>query len=316
MQNNPVHPNGDEESGVNTKSVEMLPKSVEILPGQDDDDRDPTLCKMQEDGKFICANLIDDYRDCIGGSDGLCPTCRAKQTCYEAFMQKLTSEDTTQQISVLLTFLLQLWQMSVGSLLILFTPLSCGDHACSASEKFSNPYPFYLVVLLTNFATFIFMFVMYIYELRREDYLIKIMDVDENFNNDGDDVANRMKLLTLEEQGHLAYLNWWYKYSFYGSLVLYLVNGCFSLSVVSKFYGGPQTGTAFATNVLFIVKKLLDIRTTVYCEDNVYFSAYMLQKVQFNHVDPIIQLRGAGGGADGTAIVKRKKNKKRMKVTG
>lgn len=273
------------------EGIELQLQATEIVPGQDDDDRDPTFCNMQADGKFICTNLIDTHRDCVGGSDGLCKSCREKQTCFQALVQKITSEDTTQLISVILSFLMQLYQMSVGSLIILFTPQLCDDHACTLKENFEVDYPFYLVVLITNFSTFAFMLTMYILELVREDVLIATMDVDENCNNDGDDVARRMMLFSKHEKKHLMDLCWWYKYTYFASLLLFLVNAIFSLTVVQKYTIGAQTDTAFTTNVLFMAKKLMDVYYTVSAEDHVFYSAYLLQKVQFNNVDATILIR-------------------------
>lgn len=275
----------------------------EVVPGADDDDRDPTLCNMQAGGKFICKNLIDSHRDCIGASDGLCKSCRVKQTCWESFIQKITSEDTTQLLAVILSFLLQLYQMSVGSLIIIFTPQLCDDHACTFSENFEVDYTFYLVVLITNFTTFAFMLTMYILELVREDVLIATMDVDENCNNDGDDVARRMELFSKHERKHLLDLNKWYKYTYYTSLILFLVNAVFSLTVVQKYTIGAQTDTAFTTNVLFMVKKLIDVYSTVAAEENVFYSAYLLAKVQFNNVDSTIMLRKKAFEAGGKEYI-------------
>jgi len=297
--------------------IEMQLQAPEIIPGQDDDDRDPTLCNMQVDGKFICTNLIDSHRDCVGGSDGLCKSCREKQTFFQALVQKLASEDTSQLLAVILSFLMQLYQMSVGSLIILFTPQLCVDHACTLKENFEVDYPFYLVVLITNFSTFAFMLTMYILELVREDVLISTMDVDENCNNDGDDVAKRMMLLSKHEKKHLTDLCWWYKYTYFTSLLLFLVNAIFSLTVVQKYSIGSQTDTAFTTNVLFMVKKLMDVYYTVSAEDNVFYSAYLLAKVQFNNVDATILIRNKDDGkvesTTSAKFLKRSKLNKKLK---
>jgi len=272
--------------------MELVTSSKKLIaPGEDDDDRDPTVCNKKANGQFICEKKIDSHRDCMGASDGLCPACRAKETCWESFLQKATSEDTTQLIAVLLSFLMQLYQMSVGSLIIIFTPQKCGDHACTFSENFEVDFPFYLVVLITNFVTFAFFLTMYILELIREDVLIATMDVDENVNNDGDDVAKRMDLFSAHEKKHLKDLCKWYKWIYYCSDLLFIMNAAFSLIIVRRYTIGSQTDTVFTTNVLFMVKKLIDVYSTVSAEENVFYSAYLLQKVQFNNVDSTIMLR-------------------------
>ena len=44
--------------------------------------------------------------------------------------------------------------------------------------------------------------------------------------------------------------------------------------------------TVYLTNVLFIGLKVSEIFSTVNTKQNVFYSAYLINKVQFNDVDP------------------------------
>ena len=44
--------------------------------------------------------------------------------------------------------------------------------------------------------------------------------------------------------------------------------------------------TVFMTNVMFTATKLGNIFSIVGADENVFFSSYMVRKVQFNDVDP------------------------------
>ena len=52
------------------------------------------------------------------------------------------------------------------------------------------------------------------------------------------------------------------------------------------YYLDNQTTTTFVTNVLFMVLKIVDIRMTINTETNIFYSAYLKDKVQYNDVDP------------------------------
>ena len=46
-----------------------------------------------------------------------------------------------------------------------------------------------------------------------------------------------------------------------------------------------KTLTVYLTNVLFTATKLTNIRSIVYTDSNIFYSAYMTRKVQYNDID-------------------------------
>ena len=56
--------------------------------------------------------------------------------------------------------------------------------------------------------------------------------------------------------------------------------------VVYQYYLDTQTTTTFVTNIVVMITKLGDVYTTVNTEKNIFYSAYLKGKVQFNDVDP------------------------------
>lgn len=192
--------------------------------------------------------------------------------------------------------------MIIGSLLIIFTPQLCAGEICTYHQNVSEiDFPFYGWALAFNFCTMISFFFMYVLEYQREYALISLMDVDTEVNNDGDDVAKRMQLLSDYERTKLITLNRRYQWSFYISILWYILNLVCSAIIVAHYTAGNQTATTFVTNVLFMVKKVMDVKTTTGQADHVYFSAYLFAKVQFNQVDPIVQLRKSGKDVNPTA---------------
>ena len=47
-----------------------------------------------------------------------------------------------------------------------------------------------------------------------------------------------------------------------------------------------KTGTVFLTNVLFMGSKLGNMYSIISTEKNIFYSAYLMRKVQYNDVDP------------------------------
>ena len=69
-------------------------------------------------------------------------------------------------------------------------------------------------------------------------------------------------------------------------MVFFVANAVLSGIIVYDYSLGNQTTTTIITNILFMVMKLVDIHAIVNTEENIFYSAYLKGKVQFNDVDP------------------------------
>ena len=65
-----------------------------------------------------------------------------------------------------------------------------------------------------------------------------------------------------------------------------MFNTILSGFVVFDYYLDNQTTSTYITNILFMVTKLGDIYATANTEKNVFYSAYLKGKIQYNDVDP------------------------------
>ena len=79
-------------------------------------------------------------------------------------------------------------------------------------------------------------------------------------------------------------------------MVCFTLNSILSGIIVYEYYLDNQTTTTFITNLLFMVMKLADVYSTVHTEQNIFYSAYLKSKVQFNDIDPnkVIELKEEG----------------------
>jgi hypothetical protein len=67
---------------------------------------------------------------------------------------------------------------------------------------------------------------------------------------------------------------------------VYVFNTIVSAIVIYDNYLDNKTITAFLTNVLFMGNKVAEVYSIANTENNIFFSAYLKKRVQYNDVDP------------------------------
>jgi hypothetical protein len=209
-----------------------------------------------------------------------------KQPFFADMQSLLHDQDFIQKCGASITVILELYRVLVSSFLILFVPQKCDDHVCSYSENMVLENDLYSSGLVINFFTMFVLFGMYILEIKRENRLITYLEVNKEVPCDNESVENALKHLPDDKRIAILALDKWYTRFGYTSIVTYIVNIILSGFVVYDYYLDGQTTTTFITNVLFMLSKLGDVYVTVNTEKNVFYSAYLKSKVQFNDVDP------------------------------
>ena len=66
----------------------------------------------------------------------------------------------------------------------------------------------------------------------------------------------------------------------------FIINAIISSVVIYSHYLDTKTVTVYLTNVLFMGSKVYDVYNTVNTKRNIFYSAYLKNKVQYNDVDP------------------------------
>ena len=69
------------------------------------------------------------------------------------------------------------------------------------------------------------------------------------------------------------------------SSFVYFINAILSIIIISDKYYDSKTYTVLATNVLFMGLKVYDVFSICNTKKNVFYSAYLKSRVQFNDVD-------------------------------
>ena len=215
-----------------------------------------------------------------------------KRTILELIKYKLEDQDFNQKMSVAITVVLEMYRILVSSFLVLFVPQKCGEHVCSLSENMVLENELYSSGLVFNFITMASFLAMYTFEIKRENRLITYLEVNKSVPTDNSSVGLALELLQKDKRDSIWALDKYYQYSGWISIILFVINTILSGFVVYNYYLDSQTTSTYITNILFMITKLAEVHTTVNTEKNVFYSAYMKGKVQYNDVDPdkVVQL--------------------------
>jgi hypothetical protein len=115
----------------------------------------------------------------------------------------LYNQDLQQLLRMSMSVTLELYRMMVSSLLILFIPQKCENHICSLTENLESPTQKYFIGLIINYITMGSLLIMYICEIRREEKLIKILEVNNTISTDNESVGKRLEVLDCEKRNKL-----------------------------------------------------------------------------------------------------------------
>ena len=209
-----------------------------------------------------------------------------KLSCMESIKEKLNDQDFQQQMSVSITFALELYKVLMGGMLIMFVPQKCGENSCTITENISRTDDFSIATLAFNIITFLCFFGLYIIEVRRENYMINYLEVNRFKPKDNESVGEALLLLPKSKQDTLHAYDRYYYNSGMVSLFLFIINVALSGYFVSLHYLDGKTISVFLTNVIFMSSKVSEVNELVNTKENVFYSAYLNDRVQYNDVDP------------------------------
>jgi len=204
----------------------------------------------------------------------------------DTIKDKMEDQDFNQKVAVSISVILELYRVLVSSFLVLFVPQKCGDHVCSLSENMVLENHLYSAGLVFNFITMASFLAMYTFEIKRENRLITYLEVNKSVASDNNSVGIALEKLPQDKRDSIWQLDKYYMYSGRASILMFIVNTILSGFVVYEYYLDSQTTSTYITNILFMVTKLADVYANVNTEKNVFYSAYMKGKIQYNDVDP------------------------------
>ena len=197
----------------------------------------------------------------------------------------MISQDLKQRVKVAGIFLLQIYKVTTGTLLSLFVPQSCDNKICTVQENFENNETYHKITVYWNFFAMFTFFTYYLVELRREEWAIKYLDVDNNKSD------NSLKEIIRKEpilDKKMDRLNKVYYYSLLVNCFTYGINILLSIKVVKDGYHSSSTMSCFVSFVLLVLMKLYNSLEVAHqsVKNDKMMSAYMSEFVSFNVLDP------------------------------
>lgn len=204
---------------------------------------------------------------------------------------KTSDQDFQQRTNVFIALILEIYRVLMGAFLTIFVPQKCGDHSCGMSETINRTGELEMTALSFNTITMLTFLFLYTIEVKRENKLITYLDVNRFTPVDDDSVGDCLERLPKKKHDSILQYDKYYQQAGYAATGMYLLNAIFSSIVVYSNYLDSTTVTVYVTNLLFMALKVADVYSTVNTKKNVFYSAYLKDKIQYNDVDPDKEIR-------------------------
>ena len=210
-------------------------------------------------------------------------------------------QDIVQRIKVMGIFTLQFYKVMMGTMLSLFVPQACYEpisdgsedgfitmgttlQICSLSQNYENSSVYHQVTMGWNCLSFFCFVCSYILELRRENWAIKFLDID----NDKPD--NSLKKIISGEpklDKQMDHLNKMYLYGLSITAFVYFVNVCLMINILKNDYHSMSTISCFISFVMLVQMKLYNSLSVAYqsVKTDKMTSAFMSEFVSYNVLD-------------------------------
>ena len=209
-----------------------------------------------------------------------------EKSAVETMNEQKDDQDFNQKTNVAVTLVLEIYRVLMGAFLVAFIPQKCDDHVCSLTENISRSDSLSIIAISFNSITLLTFLILYFVEVKRENKLITYLDVNKFQPVDNLSVGTALKKLSHKKKNTIWNYDRYYQKAGYFSTIAFVLNAILSSIVVYGHYLDSKTVTVYVTNVLFMGSKVYDVYTTVNTKRNIFYSAYLKKKVQFNDVDP------------------------------
>lgn len=201
--------------------------------------------------------------------------------------------DFVQRIKVTGIFCLQIYKILTGTLLTVFVPQSCEtlletntteNRICTLTQNFENNDLYHKKTLYWNITTMVLFLGYYMIELKRENWSIKYLDID---NNKPD---NSLKEIIKTEPAldkYMDILNIYYYNFLLATIFAYTINVALMIKILYTDYHSSSTISCFMSFVLLVLMKLYNsfIVARESVKNDKMMSAYMSEFVSYNVLD-------------------------------
>ncbi len=161
--------------------------------------------------------------------------------------------DTKQRIMTSMYMMMEIYKVLMGTFLVIFVPQQCGNKICGSTENFFKGGMINTVGNISNIVTFTSIGTLYFIEMKRENWCIKYLDIDDNktTNNLDTEIEKYPKY-----KNEMQRLNKNYLISVYFALFMMIANFIISGFTVYQSYAGPNSITTFISFFMLVSLKL------------------------------------------------------------
>ena len=205
-------------------------------------------------------------------------------------------QDFGQRIKVMGIFSLQFYKVLMGTMLSLFVPQACyeeiGDGSevrsnpqiCTLTQNYENSDIYHQITLSWNTLSFVCFVFCYVLELRRENWAIKFLDID---NDKPDNSLKQIIVLEPKLDKQMDKLNKIYFYGLSITAIIYFINVCLMINILLQDYHSMSTISCFISFVLLVQMKLYSSLSIAYqsVKSDKMMSAFMSEFVSYNVLD-------------------------------
>ena len=192
--------------------------------------------------------------------------------------------DSKQRLMTTCYMFLEFYKIIMGTFLVVFVPQKCGDEICSMTDNFFNGTIINSAGNICNFVTFSSIGTLYFVEMRRENWCIKYLDMDESLSTDNlDEEIERYP----DYKIHMKRLNNYYIKSVYFALVMMVTNFVVSGVTVYQSYAGSNSVSTFISFFMLVSMKLYSSWSvgSLSIRDERANSAYLKEPKTYNTID-------------------------------
>ena len=197
----------------------------------------------------------------------------------------IENQDFNQRMNVASTLTLELYRL-MGAFLMVFVPQKCNENICSISENINRSDPLSRTALAFNSLTLLAFLILYAIEVKRENKLITYLELNKFNAVDNESVGTALKKLDPSKKDSILNYDVYYQKIGYLCTIIFSINSVLSSIVIYSHYLDSKTITVYLTNLLFMSLKVYDVYNTVNTKPNIFYSAYLKNKVKYNDVDP------------------------------
>ena len=192
--------------------------------------------------------------------------------------------DSQQRITTFLLMCLEFYKVVMGTFLIVFVPQDCNGTICTATENFFKEGDLYFGGNVCNFITFSAIGTLYFIELKRENWCIQYLDIDDEKSTNNLDTEIEAYPKYKKEMNRL---NKNYVNATYFAVLMMCINFIVSGFTVYQTYTGSNSITSFVSFFLLVSMKLYNAWTVgrLSIKDERANSAYMKEPKTYNTID-------------------------------